>query len=65
MVHQVMPDGKKRFRLTTEKFCELVEVLHPYISPRGPSPNFRTLDADKRLAACLYHLKYRFHLDDS
>ena len=48
---------EKTFRLTKEKFYELVEILHLYISSRGPFSNFRALDADKKLAACLYYLK--------
>ena len=36
-----MKNGKKIFRLTKEKNCELVEVLRPYILPRGLSPNLR------------------------
>lgn len=48
---------KKNFRLTKEKFYELADLLRPYISPRGQSPNYRSLDADKKLAVCLYYLK--------
>ena len=48
---------EKIFRSTKEKRCELVEVLRPYISPRVLSPNFRELDADEKLAVCLYYLK--------
>ena len=48
---------KKNFRLTKEKFYELVDMLRPYISPDDTSPNHRKLDADKKLAVCLYYLK--------
>ena len=48
---------EKSFQLTKEKFYELVDVLSSYISPRGPSTNFKALDAGKKLAVCLYYLK--------
>ena len=41
---------EKNIRLTKKKTYELVEVLRSYISPRGPTPNLRALDADKNLA---------------
>ena len=49
---------KKKLSINKIKKYELVDVLRPYISPRDPSPNFRALDADKKLAVCLYYLKY-------
>ena len=48
---------KENFLLTKEACYELVEVLRPYLSLKGPSLNFRALDADKKLAVCLYCLK--------
>ena len=47
----------KSFRLTKEKFYELVEMLRPYVSPDETSPNHRKLDAAKRITVCLYYLK--------
>jgi len=38
---------KKNFRLTKEKFCELLEMLNEYIVPDQTSPNNRRLDANK------------------
>ena len=58
-------DGKN-FRLAKEKNYLLVEVLHLYISPRCSFPNFRALDADKKLAVFFVLFKgYIFHLNDS
>ena len=48
---------KKNFRLTKEKFYALLEMLKEYIAPKQTSPNHRRLDADKKLAVCLYYLK--------
>ena len=47
----------KTFRLTKDKFYELLEMLRPYVSPDETSPNHRKLDAAKRIAVCLYHLR--------
>ena len=48
---------RKNFRLTKDKFFQLVDLLRPYISPKGTSPNYRALNTETNLAVSLYYLK--------
>ena len=59
MIGGIVPEDQwiKNFRMTHEKFYELVEELRPYISPEQSSPNYRALTADKKVAVTLYYLK--------
>ena len=50
-------EWKKNFCLSEEQFRELAEKLRPYISPNSRSPNYRAIDAEKKLAVTLYYLK--------
>ena len=57
MTHQLIRNGKK-ISINKKILHELVEVLRPYVSPSGLSPNIKALGADEKLAVCLYYLKY-------
>ena len=48
---------KKNFRMPRAQFYELVNELHPFISPDPSSPNNRAISSDKKLAIALYYLK--------
>ena len=56
MTHQLITNGKK-LSINKKKLYELVEVLPPYVSPRGLSPNIKALGVDEKLAVCLHSLK--------
>ena len=59
MISGIAPEDRwiKNFRMTREKFYELVEELRPYISPDQSTPNYRALTTDKKVAVTLYYLK--------
>ncbi len=49
---------RKNFRLTREEFDDLVKQLEPQISSgNSPSPNYRALSLEKKVAITLYYLK--------
>ena len=43
--------------MTRESFMSLLVVLNPFISPNPSSPNYRAINAEKKLALTLYFLK--------
>ena len=48
---------KKNFRMSRDKFEQLVNELNPWISPDPNSPNKRAISSMKKVDICLYYLK--------
>lgn len=48
---------RNNFRMSRDSFINLVAELSPYISPDLTSPNYRALEAGKKVALTLYFLK--------
>ncbi len=48
---------KKNFRMSRQSFLSLADKLEPYIAPKPSSPNYRSLNTQKKLAISLYYLK--------
>lgn len=48
---------KKNFRINKAEFLELCTELRPYVSPKGNSPNYRSLTLEKKVAIVLYFFK--------
>ena len=59
LISRVSPEElwKKNFRMNKAEFLELCAELRPYVSPKGNSPNYRSLTLEKKVAVALYFLK--------
>ena len=59
LLNGLSPDWswKKNFRMNRDMFFELNNLLLPYLAPNPNSPNYKSLESDKKLALTLYFLK--------